>query len=75
MTNLTERVTVTITLNHDEVSSAVYHGNTDLKEIVKRIWPHICPWASVSDGTLKMTGIEIAWKSTGLQEEVEAGDN
>lgn len=77
VSNLIERVTVTVTLNHDEVDSAVYHGATDLKEIVKRIWPHICPWVSVSDGSLKMAGIEIQWRSTGLEEvpEIGNGDN
>ena len=75
MTNLIERITVTVTLNHDQVDSAIYHGGTDIKDIVKRIWPHICPWASVSDGKLTMAGIEIEWRSSGLMEEVEYNDN
>ena len=77
MTNLVERVTLTVTLHHDQVDSAVYGGGLDLKQVVRRIWPHICPWASVTDGRLHMRGVEIEWKSTGLEEvpEIGGGDN
>ena len=77
MTNLIERVTVTVTLNHDKINSAVYSGDVDLWEDLEKLWP-IVPsaiWFRDGNVTVRDGALKIEWKSSGLYEEVESGDN
>ena len=71
MTALNEQISVTITLHRDKADSFPYDH---LWETLKRIWPHVCPWYR-ANGYINMHNVEIEWKSSGLQEEHEPGDN
>jgi hypothetical protein len=75
LTKLVEHIKVQITLNHDEVNSAVYYGNLDLWAVLERIWPKVCPTKALLDGHIRVPGVSIEWKLSGLEEEHEAGDN
>jgi isopentenyldiphosphate isomerase len=81
MTQLAEKFQVTVTLNHDEVNSSVYMGETNLHQRVREVWETIPPWFTIDVRAFPVTfhwpGIEIVLSRTGLEEipETGGGDN
>jgi hypothetical protein len=77
MTELVEKFSVTVTLNHDQVDvSKVYLGDVDLKKELIDLWPTLIGLLAVR-GQWRITGkgLTIEVTNLGLEEEAGAGDN
>lgn len=80
MTELIERYKIDITLNHDQVDSAVYSGGIDLKQCLHDIWPDLARLITAMPcGRMQFVngGIEVRFERSGLEEapELGGGDN
>jgi hypothetical protein len=78
MTDIVEKFTLTVTLNHEQVKSAVYHpGGVSLRDKLRELWPRLVALIDIRDrrGRLQIDGVLVEWASLGIEEEAGAGDN